>query len=176
MSQSSNHLRLVSWTWQLVNFTQMASTVTRSQSNRAPLGCGGTGDVQLRNLQQLCDTIMSIWTKISEECFQRLVESMLWRIKAVLKAKWVQLGTSKVYLIKWSVSVYVCVCMYSIYIYIFIQCTYKKKLYYIHWGSGIGKLMPLHCNDYCFSYSKDEITREIRNVSWTANQHIRMII
>ncbi len=25
-------------------FTQMASTVTRSQSNRAALGCGGTGD------------------------------------------------------------------------------------------------------------------------------------
>ncbi len=44
MSQSSNHLRLVSWTWQCVHFTQMASTVTRSQSNRAPLGCGGTGD------------------------------------------------------------------------------------------------------------------------------------
>ncbi len=44
MSQSSNHLRLVSWTWQWVHFTQMASTVTRSQSNRAPLGCGGTGD------------------------------------------------------------------------------------------------------------------------------------
>ncbi len=37
-------LRLVSWTWQWVHFTQMASTVTRSQSNRAPLGCGGTGD------------------------------------------------------------------------------------------------------------------------------------
>ncbi len=44
MSQSSNHLRLVSWTWQWVHFTQMASTVTRSQSNRAPLWCGGTGD------------------------------------------------------------------------------------------------------------------------------------
>ncbi len=44
MSQSSNHLRLVSWTWQWVHFTQMTSTVTRSQSNRAPLGCGGTGD------------------------------------------------------------------------------------------------------------------------------------
>ncbi len=28
----------------MVHFTQMASTVTRSQSNRAPLGCGGTGD------------------------------------------------------------------------------------------------------------------------------------
>ncbi len=44
MSQISNHLRLVSWTWQWVHFTQMASTVTRSQSNRAPLGCGGTRD------------------------------------------------------------------------------------------------------------------------------------
>ncbi len=44
MSQSSNHLRLVSWTWKWVHFTQMASTVTRSQSNRAPLGCGGTRD------------------------------------------------------------------------------------------------------------------------------------
>ncbi len=38
-------IRLVSWTWQWVHFTQMASTVTRSQSNRAPLGCGGTGDL-----------------------------------------------------------------------------------------------------------------------------------
>ncbi len=44
-SQSSNHLRLVSWTWQWVHFTQMASTFTRSESNRAPLGCGGTGDL-----------------------------------------------------------------------------------------------------------------------------------
>ncbi len=43
-SQSSNHLRLVSWTWQWVHFTQTASTVTRSQSNRASLGCGGTRD------------------------------------------------------------------------------------------------------------------------------------
>ncbi len=44
-------------------------------------------DVQPTNLQQLCDAIMSIWTKISEECFQQLVESMSRRIKAVLKAK-----------------------------------------------------------------------------------------
>ncbi len=44
-------------------------------------------DVQLTNLQQLCDAIMSIWTNISEECFQNLVESMTQRIKAVLKAK-----------------------------------------------------------------------------------------
>ncbi len=30
-------------------------------------------DVQLTNLQRLRDAIMSIWTKISEECFQHLV-------------------------------------------------------------------------------------------------------
>ncbi len=99
----------------------MASTVTRSQSNRAPLGCGGTGDsrhdVQPTNLQQLRDAIMSIWTKISEEYFQHLVESMPRRIKTVLKAKGVQPGTSKVYLIKWSVSV----CVY----YVYLLCIYK---------------------------------------------------
>ncbi len=44
-------------------------------------------DVQPINLQQLCDAIMSIWTKISEECFQHLVESMPRRIKIVPKAK-----------------------------------------------------------------------------------------
>ncbi len=33
-------------------------------------------DVQPTNLQQLRDAIMSIWTKISEDCFQHLVESM----------------------------------------------------------------------------------------------------
>ncbi len=44
-------------------------------------------DVQPTNLQQLCDAIMSIWTKISEECIQHLVESMPRRIKAVRKAK-----------------------------------------------------------------------------------------
>ncbi len=65
------------------------------------------------HLQQLRDAIMSIWTKISEECFQHLVESMPRRIKAVLKAKGVQPGTSKVYLIKRPVSV-------SVYIYIYI--------------------------------------------------------
>ncbi len=50
---------------------------------------------------------MSIWTKISEECFKHLVESMSRRIKAVLKTKGVQPGTSMVYLIKWQVSVYI---------------------------------------------------------------------
>ncbi len=44
-------------------------------------------DVQPTNLQQLRDAIMSLWTKISEECFQHFVESMPQRIKAVPKAK-----------------------------------------------------------------------------------------
>ncbi len=44
-------------------------------------------DVQTTNLQQLCDAIMTIWTKISEECLQHLVESMHQRFKAVLKEK-----------------------------------------------------------------------------------------
>ncbi len=44
-------------------------------------------DVQPTNLQQLRDAIMSVWTKISEECFQHLVESMPRRFKAVLKVK-----------------------------------------------------------------------------------------
>ncbi len=42
-------------------------------------------DVQPTNLQQLCDAIMTIWTKISDECFQHLVESMPRSIKLVLK-------------------------------------------------------------------------------------------
>ncbi len=45
--------------------------------------------------------------KSLRKSFQHLVESMSWRIKTVLKAKGVQPGTSKVYLIKWPVSVYV---------------------------------------------------------------------
>ncbi len=43
--------------------------------------------VQPTNLQQLQEAITSIWTKISEECFQHLVESMPRRLKAALKAK-----------------------------------------------------------------------------------------
>ncbi len=41
-------------------------------------------DVQPTNLQQLRD---AIWTKISEECFQHIVESMPRRIKGVMKTK-----------------------------------------------------------------------------------------
>ncbi len=85
----------------------MTSTVTRSQSIEHLWDVEEREihimDVQTTNLQQLCDAIMTIWTKISEECFQHLVESMPRRIKAVLKEKGVQPGTSKVYLIKWPI-------------------------------------------------------------------------
>ncbi len=80
-------------------------------------------DVQPTNQQQLCDAIMSIWTKISEECFQHLVESMPRSIKAVLKAKGGP-QTRYIYIyiyiyIYMYVCVCVCVCVY-IYIYIYI--------------------------------------------------------
>lgn len=38
IARRSNHLKLVSWAWHWVHCTQMTSTVTRSQSSRAPLG------------------------------------------------------------------------------------------------------------------------------------------
>ncbi len=43
-------------------------------------------DLQPTNLQKLHEAIMSIQTKIFEECFQHLVESIPRRIKAVMKA------------------------------------------------------------------------------------------
>jgi len=44
-------------------------------------------DVQPTYLPQLRDAIMTIRTKISDECFLQLVESMPRRLKAVLRAK-----------------------------------------------------------------------------------------
>lgn len=44
MSESSNHLELVSWTSEWVQCTQMTSAGARSQSNRSTLVCGETGD------------------------------------------------------------------------------------------------------------------------------------
>jgi len=44
-------------------------------------------DVHPTNLHQLQDDILPIWANISKEYFQHLVESLLCRIKAVLKAK-----------------------------------------------------------------------------------------
>ncbi len=85
-------------------------------------------DVQTTNLQQLRDAIMTIWTKISEQCFQHLVKSVSRRIKTVLKTKGVQPGTSKEYLIKWPVSVYPLYIyefiIYHIYFSVTLKCVY----------------------------------------------------
>ncbi len=73
-------------------------------------------DVQPTNLQQLRDNIMSIWTKISEEYFQHIVESMHEESRQFWRQKGVQPGTSKVYLIKWPVNAY---SMYIYYIFFY---------------------------------------------------------
>ncbi len=78
-------------------------------------------NVQPTNLQQLRDAIMSIWTKISEECFQHLVKSMPQKIRQFWRQKGVQPDTSKVYLIRWPVCVYI-----YIYIYIYIIVIIKQ--------------------------------------------------
>ncbi len=70
MSESSNHVRLVYWTWQWVHFTQIASTVTRSQSNRAPFGCGGTGD-----LHHGCAAVKSAASAL---CYHVNMDQHLW--------------------------------------------------------------------------------------------------
>ncbi len=88
-------------------------------------------DVQTTNLQQLCDAIMTIWTNISEQCFQHLVESTPRRIKAVLKTKGVQSGTSKEYLIKWPVSVYPLYIYEFIIYYIYIYFSVTLKCVYV---------------------------------------------
>lgn len=43
MTWSSNHFKLLSWTWKWVHCFQMAK-VTGPESNRAPLECGEIGD------------------------------------------------------------------------------------------------------------------------------------
>lgn len=61
--------------------------------------------LQLTNVQHLFDTVMLIWTKIFVEWFQQLVGSLPQTMKAVLKAKEIQPGINKMYLIKCSVTV-----------------------------------------------------------------------
>lgn len=50
-----------------VHFTQIAFTVTRSESSGAPLGYGDTTDWLHRSAAEksaVCDAIMSTWTRI----------------------------------------------------------------------------------------------------------------
>ncbi len=129
-------MRLVSWTWQCVHFTQMASTVTRSQSNRAPLGFGGTEDsyhgwvADKSTTSAWCyhvnngpQSLRNVSNTLLNLCHEELRQ--FWRQKAV------QPGTSKVYLIKWPMSACMCVCVY-IYIYIYIYY-FRFSFMQKHW-------------------------------------------
>ncbi len=77
-------------------------------------------DAQLTNLQQLCDAIMSIWPKSLRNVSNTLLNLCHEELRQFWRQKGVQPGTSKVYLIKWPVSV-------CVYIYIYIYFTRKKQ-------------------------------------------------
>lgn len=78
-----------------------ASTVTRSLSNRVTLACGGT-----QNSHPGCTADKSPateWYHVNMDqnlYFQHLIESIPWRIEAILKAEGFQTGTNKSYIIK----------------------------------------------------------------------------
>jgi len=57
-------------------------------------------DVHPTNLHPLQDAILSIWANISKECLQHLVESMPFRIKAVLELRLSWTLTPKFQLVK----------------------------------------------------------------------------
>lgn len=85
---TSCHKAQILSNWYLGN--ELTFTVIRCQSNRAPLGCGETGDSH-----HGCTADKA--AGLSEECFQEcFVESRQQRMKAVLKATGVQPTTSKV--------------------------------------------------------------------------------
>jgi len=65
----------------------MAPTVTRSHLWDVVERELRALDVHPTNLHQLQDAMLSKLANISKECFQHLVESVLRRIKAGLKAK-----------------------------------------------------------------------------------------
>ncbi len=86
----------------------MASTVTRSQSNRASMACGGTGDshhgwaADMLSCQYGPKSLRNVSNTLLNLCHKELRQ--FWRKNGV------QPGTSKVHLITWPVSVY----LYSI--------------------------------------------------------------
>ncbi len=121
-------------TWQWDQFTIMASTVTRSLSNRAPLGCGGTGDLHhgcacncvMLSCQYGPKSLRNVSNTLLNLCHKELRQ--FWRQKGL------QTSTSKVYLIKWPVSVYICLFILSpthtdtqcFYFFLFLNHTHKS--------------------------------------------------
>ncbi len=92
MSQSSNHLRLVSWTWQWVHFPQTASTVTRSQSNRA------LWDVVEREIhildcsRQICSNCVTLSWQYGPKSLRNVSKTLLNLCHKELRQFWRQNG------------------------------------------------------------------------------------
>ncbi len=110
MSQSSNHLRLFSWTWH--EFTLLKWPPQSPDLNPIEHLWDVVEreiciiDVQPTNLQQLRDAIMPIWGKSLRNVSNTLLNLCHEEIRQFWRQKGVQPGTRKVYLIKWPVSVY----------------------------------------------------------------------
>jgi len=95
MSQSLNHFKLVSWTC-----TKMAPTVTRSQPNRASLGCGGTGALCLGCASHKSPSTArsyKYWPTFLKNAFSTLLN----QCHVELKQFWMQKGGSNTVLV-WS--------------------------------------------------------------------------
>lgn len=76
------------WPWQWVQCTQMAPNshqISIQQSTRTWLN--RRFSLQMCNICSNYDAVMSIRIKVSEECFQYLVESIPWRTNEALKAR-----------------------------------------------------------------------------------------
>lgn len=99
MSQNSDNLKPVFWTWQLVSL----KFPHQSQSNRVSLRWGRMGDSHYGCAANKSAARMMRPCKYGPNCFHCLVESMYWRTEAVLKPKW---GLSPLYR-PWEVKVYI---------------------------------------------------------------------
>ncbi len=83
-------------------------------------------DVQPTNLQQLCDAIMSIWTKIQKRnVYNTFLNICQEELRQFWRQRGVQPGTSKVCLIKWPVSVchiiYMGIYQYAVFLLTYLQ-------------------------------------------------------
>ncbi len=105
-------------------------------------------DAQLTNLQQLRDAIMSIWPKSLRNVSNTLLNLCHEELRQFWRQNGVQPGTSKVYLIKWLVSV--CIYIYThtnIYIhtqiYIWRCCVFPNVLRGITFPSHVWGIFSL---------------------------------
>ncbi len=122
--------------------SQMDSTVTRSQSNRAPLGCGGTGDLHHgRAADKSAATAWCYHVNMNQNLWGFLSNTLLNLCHDELRQFWRQKGvqhvTSKVYVIKLPVSVCVVTSNDILNKYIYLLFTFqsfstKKKSKYIY--------------------------------------------